>query len=55
MGWYVRNNIEPLLEAVKSAGIVDVVNCVTSEKLKKKNVWKMEKNPGGKRRCMDNS
>ena len=36
MGWYVRNNIEPLLEAVKRAGIVDVVNCVKPEEFKKK-------------------
>ena len=34
----MRNSNEPLLEAVKSAGVVDVVNCVTPEELKKKRV-----------------
>ena len=43
MGWYVRNNIEPLLEAVKTAGIVDVVNCVKPEEFKKKCVEDREK------------
>ena len=43
MGWYVRNNIEPLLEAVKTAGIVDVVNCVKPEEFKKKIVQDGEK------------
>ena len=38
MGWYVRNSIEPLMEAVKRAGIVDVVNCVKPEEFKKKRV-----------------
>ena len=43
MEWYVRNSIEPLLEAVKSAGIVDVVNCVKPEEFKKKCVEDREK------------
>ena len=43
MGWYVRNSIEPLLEAVKSAGIVDVMNCVKPEEFKKKRVEDGEK------------
>ena len=38
IGWYVRNSIEPLLEAVKSAGTVDVLNCVKPEEFKKKRV-----------------
>ena len=54
MEWYVRNSIEPLLEAVKSAGMVDVMNCVKPGEFKK-NVWKMERNTGGKRRCMNDS
>ena len=35
--------IEPLLEAVKSAGIVDVVNCVKSKEFKKKRMEDGEK------------
>ena len=42
-GWYVRNIIEPLLKAVKSAGIVDVVNCVKPAELKKNRVGEGEK------------
>ena len=43
MGCYVRSSIEPLMEAVKSAGIVDVVNCVKPEEFKKKRVEDGEK------------
>ena len=31
IGWDVRNSIEPLLYVVKSAGIVDVLNCAKPE------------------------
>ena len=43
LGWYVRNNIEPLLEAVKSAGIIVVVNCVKPEEFKRKGMEDGEK------------
>ena len=43
MGWYVMNSVEPLLKAVKSAGIVHVVNCVKPKEFKKKRVEDGEK------------
>ena len=63
IGWYVRNSTEPLLEAMKSARIVNVVKCVTPEEFKKKtcggwreilegkeNVWTIPEG-AGKNRC----
>ena len=43
LGLYVRNGIKPLLEAVKSAGIADLVNCVKSEEFKREGVEDGEK------------
>ena len=51
MGWYVRNQIEPLMKAVKSAGIVDVVNCVKPEEFKKKREKDGEKSCREKKVC----
>ena len=42
-GWYVRNSIEPLLKALKIAGILDVVNCIKPGEFKKKCVEEEEK------------
>ena len=43
MGWYLKYSTKPLLEAAKSAGIVDEVNCVKPEEFKKNLVEKEEK------------
>ena len=51
MGWYVKNSIEPLLEAVKRAGILDVVNCVKPKEFKKKRVEDGEKSCREKKMC----
>ena len=43
MGWYLKYSTKPLLEAAKSAGIVDEVNCVKPEDFKNKLVEEGEK------------